>query len=658
MKEVSINTQPIRKHRTLAASTAITALFASTMLLFPWSQAQAGLPKDIELHDATGVLYDAMAANTSTNIAVGPKATVMMGGGKQEGVLSFGETFSGRDIRNEVEILKNLPAGIAVGANTYARTGSIEIGDHTLEKNNIEIGDSHVSELKQFGVASTTVGTNSYTGGGFATTLGSYNVQSSPFNANGRLDTWFNGTKNAFATVVGSLNSNESMSGSSTSGVANVITGAANSVKNSNGAITMGAGNRIENSLGSFNTSAYDTKYASVKAMQTALQEGVAKSAGGATLAIGGANTADYTSHTQIIGVGNTVTGTNSNPSKFNMVNGYKNAVTNASHLSVIGAENTVTDTTSSILFGDHRTLTSANESVLIGGATKDMTTNVTRVTAIGFDSNVTTTSGVAIGSQSVSNTAAGVAGYDPATKEASKLTDHTWVSTLGAVSVGDTAKQLTRQITGVAAGTNDTDAVNVAQLKAVAANSQDGNDTLVTSTTGLQLQDKTLSLTVTDTAGHSVTGTVDLSSIATNPEAFKRVESSVDRLGGRVDSLGASAAALAALHPQDYNSEDKWDIAAGYGHYQGSHALALGAFYRPNEKTMLSFSTNLGGSERLFNAGLSLKFGESNPYATYSKSQLVTLVQKQQEQIAQQQADMQQVQEQLRRIMERLEIK
>ena len=658
MKEVSINTQPIRKHRTLAASTAVTALFASTMLLFPWSQAQAGLPKDIELHDATGVLYDAMAANTSTNITVGPKATVMMGGGKQEGILSFGETFSGRDIRNEVEILKNLPAGIAVGANTYARTGSIEVGDHTLEKNDIAIGDSSASKLKQFGVASTTVGTNSYTGGGFATTLGSYNVQSSPFNANGFRDTLSNATKNAFATVVGSLNSNESMSGRSTAGVANVITGTANSVKNSNGAITMGAGNRIENSIGDFSASAYNTKYASVKAMQTALQEGVAKSAGGATLAIGGANTADYTSHTQIIGVSNTVTGTKSMPSKYNMVNGYKNTLTNASHLSVIGAENTVTDTTSSILFGDHRTLTAANESVLIGGATKDMTTNVTRVTAIGFDSNVTTTSGVAIGSQSVSNTAAGVAGYDPATKEASKLTDHTWVSTLGAVSVGDTAKQLTRQITGVAAGTNDTDAVNVAQLKAVAANSQDGNDTLVASTTGLQLQDKTLSLTVTDTAGHSVTGTVDLSSIAANPEAFKRVESSVDRLGSRVDSLGASAAALAALHPQDYNSEDKWDIAAGYGHYQGSHALALGAFYRPNEKTMVSFSTNLGGSERLFNAGLSLKFGESNPYATYSKSQLVTLVQKQQEQIAQQQADMQQVQEQLRRIMERLEIK
>lgn len=658
IKEVSTNTQLNLKRYTLAASTAATAIFASAMLLFPWNQAQAGLPKDIELHDATGILYDAMAANTSTNIAVGPKATVMMGGGKQEGILSFGETFSGRDIKNEVDILKNLPAGIAVGANTYARTGSIEVGDHTLEKNDIAIGDSSANKLKQFGVASTTVGTNSYTGGGFATTLGSYNVQSSPFNADGFFDTLSNATKNAFATVVGSLNSNESMTGRSTAGIANVITGAANSVKNSNGAITMGAGNRIENSLGAFNASSYNTNYASVKAMQTALQEGVAKSAGGATLAIGGANTAKDTSHTQIIGVGNTVTGTTANPGKFNMVNGYKNTIINASHLSVIGAENTVIDTTSSILFGDHHHLKSANESVMIGSAHMDMATNAARATAIGFDSNVTTTGGVAIGAQSVSYTDAGVAGYDPATKTASKLTDHRWVSTLGAASVGDSISHLTRQITGVAAGTKDTDAVNVAQLKAVAVNSQDGNDTLVASTTGLQLQDKTLSLTVTDTAGHSVTGTVDLSSIATNPEAFKRIESSMDRLGGRVDSLGASAAALAALHPQDYNSEDKWDIAAGYGNYHGSHALALGAFYHPNEKTMVSFSTNLGGSKRLFNAGLSLKFGESNPYATYSKSQLVTLVQQQQEQIAQQQADMQQVQEQLRRIMERLEIK
>ena len=97
MKEISTEKQMIRKRYSMRATMATTALLASTMLFFPWDQAQAtGSPKDIVLHDATGVLYDA-------NITVGPKATVMMGGGKQEGILSFGETFSGRDIKNEVE---------------------------------------------------------------------------------------------------------------------------------------------------------------------------------------------------------------------------------------------------------------------------------------------------------------------------------------------------------------------------------------------------------------------------------------------------------------------------------------------------------------------------------------------------------------------------
>ena len=86
MKEVSTNKQQIHKRYSMRATMATTALLASTMLFFPWSQAQAtGSPKDIELHDATGVLYDAMAANTSTNITVGPKATVMMGAASKKG---------------------------------------------------------------------------------------------------------------------------------------------------------------------------------------------------------------------------------------------------------------------------------------------------------------------------------------------------------------------------------------------------------------------------------------------------------------------------------------------------------------------------------------------------------------------------------------------
>lgn len=105
------------------------------------------------------------------------------------------------------------------------------------------------------------------------------------------------------------MNSNESMTGSSSSGVSNMISGVANKVTNSNGAIVMGAGNSIKNSSAAFDTSAYSTPYNSVATMQKALMDGVARSAGGSTLAIGGANAAEYTQASQLIGVGNTLTG-------------------------------------------------------------------------------------------------------------------------------------------------------------------------------------------------------------------------------------------------------------------------------------------------------------------------------------------------------------
>lgn len=207
---------------------------------------------------------------------------------------------------------QNLPEGMAVGTNSYARTGSIEIGAHTLAGNKIAIGDTTADKLQQFGVASTTLGTNSYTGGGFATTIGSYNVQSNPYAANGFIDTLNNATKNAFATVIGTFNSNESMTGSSSSGIANTIAGTANKVTNSNGAIVLGAGNSVKSSSAYFDASAYSKHFNSVTEMQKALMDGVASSAGGATLVIGGANEAENTTHSQIMGVGNKVKSTTS----------------------------------------------------------------------------------------------------------------------------------------------------------------------------------------------------------------------------------------------------------------------------------------------------------------------------------------------------------
>lgn len=108
------------------------------------------------------------------------------------------------------------------------------------------------------------------------------------------------------------------------------------------------------------------------------------------------------------------------------------------------------------------------------------MATTVSNATILGHNANATVDNGVALGSNSLANVDYGVAGYDPSTKAASTDTSATWKSTLGAVSVGvlgsDGTATATRQITGVAAGVKDTDAVNVAQLMAVAGNSSGGS--------------------------------------------------------------------------------------------------------------------------------------------------------------------------------------
>lgn len=90
-------------------------------------------------------------------------------------------------------------------------------------------------------------------------------------------------------------------------------------------------------------------------------------------------------------------------------------------------------------------------------------------------------------------------------------------------------------------------------------------------------------------------------------------IGNSLTKLGDRVDRVGAGAAALAALHPQDFDPDDKWDFAAGYGNYKDAHAVAVGAFYRPNEDTMFSVGGSFGGGENMVNAGVTFKLGQHN---------------------------------------------
>lgn len=462
-----------------AALLAAAALMASGM----FGMAEAA-DKDIVKGDGVEIKYDISPTNDGTNIAVGKNAKVFIGGGTQESMLSFGEKAdptmwhglvqTGWNIHSNEHAKKNLPEAIAIGTNSYARTGSIEIGAHTLAENQIAIGDTTADKLRQFGVASTTLGTNSYTGGGFATTIGSYNVQTNQYEAAGLSDAG-NATKNAFATVIGTFNSNESMTGSSSSGVANMISGTANKVTNSNGAIVMGAGNSVKDSIASFDTSAYSSLFKSATDMQKALMDGVAKSAGGATLVIGGGNSAEKTQNSQIMGVGNSMKSTTYKKVQYNYLDGFNSSITDASHVKVLGQSVTINKgADSNTVIGDYRTVAEGQtHNVIIGNADEKtpITTEKKDTVILGHNANATIDGGVALGAGSVASVDKAsvdqnAIGYDPVTKKASTDTSSTWKSTAAAVSVGDASKHMTRQITNVAAGKEDTDAVNVAQLK------------------------------------------------------------------------------------------------------------------------------------------------------------------------------------------------
>ena len=373
---------------------------------------------------------------------------------------------------------------------------------------------------------------------------------------------------------------------------------------------------------------------------------------------------------------------------------------------------------------------------------------------AFGYDSHAKANHGVALGAWSVADTAAGASGYDPSTQAASTDTSAAWKSTLGAVSVGDKTEGYTRQITNVAAGTQDTDAVNVAQLKKAVAGAADGNDTLVSDNNALSLSGKTLSMSVKDTAGNEVKGSVDLSAIAgqidtnttytmsgtqnadntttitlkgsdgkenkvtvatkdtrntvkagenvtldtaantfggteytVNVKADGKMENgntkivsgntvyhethvkndgnyvkkensagdnltildkqvgknttnitnlgnTINNLNGklgtldnRISKVGAGAAALAALHPLDFDPHDKWDIAAGFGNYRNASAAAVGLFYRPNERTMMSLGWTMGDDRNMLNAGISVKLGRGDVYTRYSKVEMANQI-------------------------------
>ena len=834
------------------------------------------------------------------SIAIGKHAKVLNGSGKQERGLSFTPDnfdkpgFFGRG-NTLPKNADKVPGGIAIGTNTFARTGSIQIGAHTFaghQMGGIDITESMTESTKDTNeqaniVGMTTIGTNTYNKGVFANMYGAYSVITGGFTGEGGGNSLTYGPQNFGANVVGSLNSIRSKGHSGSSGIANSIVGVANTVENANGTLVYGAGNKITNSNSYISAPSGLTTLNTWEDTVTALQKSIKDSnSGGAVLAIGGGNVADYVRHSQLVGVNNTVIGTENKVSEYNMVDGYKNTVTNGKHVTMIGSENTATDSESTVVMGDKQKVTKVKHGVLLGSQDKETETTVSDVVAIGHNAYVGKEGGIALGSGSIAKRDKGAFGYDVVTgkvldeagaaaalgnsaalkplaekytaaktayEQAKQAVDakqqevtaienvcgkmciagenaekksklkhelnklkttltekqktyeesqtainnslYPWKSTAAAVSVGDAEKGITRQITGVAAGTEDTDAVNVAQLKRVAAkikdvadnagskvdikggdtgitvksekdnktgvttytvglgntikagnvtingeasadNGKDGKSTITglsnttwdganivsgraatedqlkaavekvvsgsakqtTVTKGTNIvvtegpntaggKDYTVALdknltglesatftktvkngnkeettstvindsgtTVTDKDGnktettaagitittkkdgkentvslkndglhngdHKILGVADGRIAAQSRDAvnggqvYRMMQEAAAATDGKVGAAAAGSAALAALHPLDFDPDTKWNVAASYGTYGHYQAYALGAYYRPSESSMVSVGGTIGSGADAMNVGLSFKVGKGN---------------------------------------------
>ena len=390
------------------------------------------------------------------NVAIGEKALAWNGNGLQEALMDFGQggakvkSFFGIPYGADIVDGTKLPGSIAIGKNTVARSGSTMIGDHGYTG---EIGDTTITPdgngIMKYNndVYSTTIGANSFNSGALASVTGVFSIASSKYDGEKKYKSY--AVQNTGATIYGSMNSIESAtSDAEYSGIASSVLGFANKTQNANAALIWGTGNEVTNSIESIDIdyngwnklSVAEAQQKAIEAMQSS------KYAGGSVMAIGGGNKADYAKYSQLTGVQNKVTGTKAKAAKYDFVNGYQNTVTNASDVTAIGIKNEVTADGNKVIGDNHKV--SGKDNVIFGSADEVTETTVNNAVVLGHNAKVTSEGSVALGSGSVADRA-------------------------NAVSVG--RRDANRQIINVAAGTKDTDAVNVSQLRDATANANKG---------------------------------------------------------------------------------------------------------------------------------------------------------------------------------------
>ena len=144
---------------------------------------------------------------------------------------------------------------------------------------------------------------------------------------------------------------------------------------------------------------------------------------------------------------------------------------------------------------------------------------------------------------------------------------------------------------------------------------------------------------------------------VASNSSNITNLNGRVNNLDSKVNKVGAGAAALAALHPLDFDPEDKWDFAVGYGNYRDANSVAVGAFYRPDDDTMFSVGTNFGNGENMINAGVSFKFGpkgksQVRPGSTQEITELRATVARQDDQLKKQDSEIKELKAMVQQLM------
>ena len=149
----------------------------------------------------------------------------------------------------------------------------------------------------------------------------------------------------------------------------------------------------------------------------------------------------------------------------------------------------------------------------------------------------------------------------------------------------------------------------------------------------------------------------INTGNINKNTETINILGKQVGNLDTRINRVGAGAAALAGLHPLDFDPEDKWDFAAGYGNYKGANAAAIGAYYRPNEDTMFSIGGSFGGGENMVSAGISVKLGKGSEYMKLSRAEMAQKLEEQSKEIREMKAKDKERDAQMQEIMRQLEL-